>query len=67
MYPQWGWATRDGDQVIAALMPYQNVTVFYGDIQHHAAMPDKGLGIRSVRATASGAAQQPREIPFSRE
>ena len=51
LYPQWDWATRDGDQAIAALMPYQNVTVFYGhihqehhhktgNIEHHAA---KGL------------------------
>jgi len=37
LYPQWDWATRDGDQAIAALMPYQNVTVFYGHIhqEHH--------------------------------
>ena len=37
LYPQWDWATRDGDQAIATLMPYQNVTVFYGHIhqEHH--------------------------------
>ena len=37
LYPQWDWATKDGDQAIAALMPYQNVTVFYGHIhqEHH--------------------------------
>ena len=35
--PQWDWATRDGSQVIDVLMPYQNVTVFYGHIhqEHH--------------------------------
>lgn len=35
--PQWDWATRDGDQAIALLMPYTNVTVFYGHIhqKHH--------------------------------
>lgn len=35
--PQWDWATRDGDEVIALLMPYTNVTVFYGHIhqEHH--------------------------------
>jgi hypothetical protein len=49
--PDWDWATRDGQTVIDALMPYSNVTVFYGHIhqenhystghiQHHAA---KGL------------------------
>ena len=37
LYPQWDWATKDGEQAIAALMPYQNVTVFYGHIhqEHH--------------------------------
>lgn len=35
--PQWGWATRDGAKVMELLMPYQNVTVFYGHIhqEHH--------------------------------
>src|SRR5881394_2517422 len=37
LYPQWDWATKDGEQAIAALMPYQNVSVFYGHIhqKHH--------------------------------
>jgi hypothetical protein len=38
LYPQWDWATRDGDQAMALLMPYRNVTVFYGHIHqenHH--------------------------------
>ncbi|WP_035052699.1 metallophosphoesterase family protein [Andreprevotia chitinilytica] len=37
LYPQWDWATRDGDAALALLMPYQNVTVFYGHIhqEHH--------------------------------
>jgi hypothetical protein len=34
MYPQWDWATRDGQQAIDALMPYRNVTVFYGHVHH---------------------------------
>ena len=35
--PKWDWATRDGTQAIEILMPYQNVTVFYGHIhqEHH--------------------------------
>ena len=35
--PQWDWATRDGAQAVALLMPYANVTVFYGHIhqEHH--------------------------------
>ncbi|HET7766073.1 MAG TPA: metallophosphoesterase [Burkholderiales bacterium] len=38
LYPQWDWATRDGAQAIDLLMPYRNVTVFYGHIHqenHH--------------------------------
>ncbi|HEY8099505.1 MAG TPA: metallophosphoesterase [Burkholderiaceae bacterium] len=37
LVPQWDWATRDGDKAIALLMPYPNVTVFYGHIhqEHH--------------------------------
>ena len=35
--PAWDWATRDGQQAIDLLMPYPNVTVFYGHIhqEHH--------------------------------
>jgi hypothetical protein len=37
LYPQWDWATRDGSKAIDLLMPYSNVTVFYGHIhqEHH--------------------------------
>jgi calcineurin-like phosphoesterase family protein len=37
LYPQWDWATRDGAAVVNALLPYKNVTVFYGHIhqEHH--------------------------------
>ena len=37
LYPQWDWSTRDGAAVIDVLMPYKNVTVFYGHIhqEHH--------------------------------
>ena len=36
--PQWDWATRDGQKAVDILMPYPNVTVFYGHIHqenHH--------------------------------
>jgi hypothetical protein len=35
--PKWDWATRDGDKAVALLMPYQQITVFYGHIhqEHH--------------------------------
>ncbi len=32
--PKWDWATRDGDQAMALLMPHEHVTVFYGHIHH---------------------------------
>ena len=37
LYPQWDWATRDGAKAVEMLMPYSNVTVFYGHIhqEHH--------------------------------
>jgi hypothetical protein len=37
LYPQWDWTTRDGARAIELLMPYRNVTVFYGHIhqEHH--------------------------------
>jgi Calcineurin-like phosphoesterase len=37
LMPKWDWATRDGTKAIELLMPYQNVTVFYGHIhqEHH--------------------------------
>jgi hypothetical protein len=39
LYPQWDWATQDGAAAIDLLMPYRNVTVFYGHIhQQHSAM-----------------------------
>ncbi len=38
LYPDWEWETRDGDKAIDLLLPYKNVTVFYGHIHqenHH--------------------------------
>jgi predicted phosphodiesterase len=37
LYPQWDWATRDGAKALELLMPFANVTVFYGHIhqEHH--------------------------------
>ena len=38
LYSQWDWWTRDGAKAIELLMPYKNVTVFYGHIHqenHH--------------------------------
>ena len=37
LMPGWDWATKDGARAMALLMPYANVTVFYGHIhqEHH--------------------------------
>jgi hypothetical protein len=37
LFPAWDWATPDGAKVIDLLLPYRNVTVFYGHIhqEHH--------------------------------
>jgi Icc-related predicted phosphoesterase len=38
LYPNWDWWTRDGAKSVDLLMPYKNVTVFYGHIHqenHH--------------------------------
>jgi hypothetical protein len=37
LYPQWDWTTKDAFSVIDVLMPFKNVTVFYGHIhqEHH--------------------------------
>ncbi len=37
LYPDWDWHTRDGAKAIELLIPYSNVTVFYGHIhqEHH--------------------------------
>jgi hypothetical protein len=33
--PDWEWFTRDGDDVLNVLAPYENVTVLYGHIHRH--------------------------------
>jgi hypothetical protein len=33
--PEWEWFTADGDDVMNALAPYENVTVLYGHIHRH--------------------------------
>jgi hypothetical protein len=33
--PDWEWFTRDGDEVLNVLAPYENVTILYGHIHRH--------------------------------
>jgi hypothetical protein len=68
LYPQWDWATRDGSRAVDLLMPYQNVTVFYGHIHqehhfmsghiaHHAA--------RSLIFPLPAPGSQPKRVPLA--
>lgn len=74
LYPQWDWATRDGAVAVELLMPYRNVTVFYGHIhqenfhmtghiQHHSAkslmFPLPPPGSQPKRAPIPWDAQSP--------
>ena len=68
LYPQWDWATKDGERALEALMPHRNVTVFYGHIhqehhfktahiEHHAA--------RSLIFPLPAAASVPKRVPVA--
>ena len=49
--PEWEWFTRDGDDVMNVLAPYQNVTVLYGHIHRedvHASGHAKHCAARSL-------------------
>ena len=67
LFPAWDWATRDGDRAIELLMPFRNVTVFYGHIhqehhfktahiEHHAA--------KSLIFPLPVAGSQPKRVPL---
>jgi hypothetical protein len=69
LYPDWDWYTRDGAKAIDMLMPYSNVTVFYGHIHqelhhstghiaHHAA---KGL---MYKLPAPGSVPKKAPVPW---
>lgn len=66
LYPQWDWATRDGAQVIERLMPYANVTVFYGHIHqehHHMTGHIAHHAARSLMFPLPAAGSQPQRQP----
>lgn len=67
LYPQWDWATRDGDRVVELLMPYQNVTVFYGHIHqehHHLTGHIEHHAARSLMFPLPPPGSQPRREPL---
>jgi hypothetical protein len=67
LYPRWDWATRDGDQAIALLMPYRNVTVLYGHIHqehHHMTGHIAHHAARSLMFPLPVAGSQPKRLPI---
>lgn len=64
--PQWDWATRDGEQVLAILTPHEHVTVFYGHIHqehHHMTGHIPHYAARSLIFPLPVAGSQPKREP----
>jgi hypothetical protein len=67
LYPQWDWATRDGAQALALLMPYKNVTVFYGHIHqehHHQTGHIRHHAVQSLIFPLPAAGSVPKRAPL---
>ena len=66
LYPQWDWATRDGAKAVDLLMPYTNVTVFYGHIHqenHHMTGHIAHHSAKSLIFALPVAGSQPKRTP----
>ena len=66
LYPQWDWATRDGAKAVELLMPYENVTVFYGHIHqenHHMTGHIAHHSAKSLIFALPVAGSQPKRTP----
>jgi hypothetical protein len=66
--PQWDWATRDGAQAIDLLMPYRNVTVFYGHIHqenHHMTAHIAHHSAKSLIFALPAPGSQPKRVPIA--
>jgi Calcineurin-like phosphoesterase len=67
LYPQWDWATRDGGKAIDLLMPFQNVTVFYGHIHqenHHMTGHIAHHSAKSLMLPMPLAGSMPKRMPI---
>ncbi len=68
LYPQWDWATRDGAQAVALLMPFPNVTVFYGHIHqenHHMTGHIAHHAAKSLIFPLPAPGSQPKRAPLA--
>jgi 3',5'-cyclic AMP phosphodiesterase CpdA len=66
LYPEWDWATRDGSQAIELLMPYNDVTVFYGHIHqenHHMTGHIPHHSAKSLMFPLPAPGSQPKRTP----
>ncbi len=69
--PEWEWFTSDGDDVMNALAPYENVTVLYGHIHRenfHQAGTTKMYAARSLIFAFPDPAMTPvkKPMPFDK-
>jgi hypothetical protein len=70
--PEWEWFTRDGDQVMNALAPFENVTVLYGHIHREDAHDAGRVHHRAARSLIfafpdPATAPEKRPVPFEAE
>ncbi len=68
LMPQWDWATRDGAKAVELLMPYQNVTVFYGHIHqenHHMTGHIAHHSAKSLIFPLPAPGSQPKRAPLA--
>jgi 3',5'-cyclic AMP phosphodiesterase CpdA len=70
--PDWEWFTSDGDEVVNALAPYENVTVLYGHIHRENVHQEGNATHYAARSLifafpdpASGVPKKP--LPFDKE
>jgi hypothetical protein len=68
LMPQWDWATRDGAKAVELLMPFPNVTVFYGHIHqenHHATGHIQHHAAKSLIFPLPAPGSQPKRAPLA--
>ena len=66
--PDWDWATKDGAKAVELLMPYSNVTVFYGHIHqenHHNTGHIAHHAAKSLIFPLTAPGSQPKRAPIA--
>jgi hypothetical protein len=68
LYPEWEWATKDGDKVVDVLLAHKHVTVFYGHIHqehHHQTQHIAHHAARSLIFAMPAAGSVPKKAPVA--